>query len=122
MKKLLFFIRDQHGFLLPYVLFMTALAFIVITVSIQMYRNEIEITDNQIEQLRVETLFQMGREQFIDDWENGRIEANPVVYSFPYGETKIHYMQLEDSLYQLHAVISTADGFSYVIRHPVNLY
>ncbi|HLR08249.1 MAG TPA: hypothetical protein VK136_03160 [Bacillota bacterium] len=120
MKKLSFSIHDQHGFFLPSILFVTTLALVVLSVSIQMYRNELEITHNQIEQLRVETLLQMGREQFIDDRNKNQLKVNPVVYSFPHGEIEIQYLQLEEDLYQLHNTISTIDGFSYTISHKLD--
>ncbi|WP_077326963.1 hypothetical protein [Virgibacillus siamensis] len=108
MKNPFMYINDQRGFILPYVLFITALLIITITASIRLYHNELIITESQAEQVKVETLFQMAHSQFTDNLPNKNNPAdNPVMYHFPYGNVKIEYIRMDTETYHLYVTITT---------------
>ncbi|GAA0602506.1 hypothetical protein GCM10009001_19320 [Virgibacillus siamensis] len=107
MKKRFEFITDRNGFILPYVLFTTALVIIIVTASIQLYKNELQITERQTEQLKIETLFQMGRAQFIESLQDHNLPESPVTYHFPYGDVAIQYKILDTNEHHLYFTITT---------------
>ncbi|TMN20962.1 hypothetical protein FFL34_01675 [Lentibacillus cibarius] len=107
MKKILSSTAEQKGFILPYVLFFIAIAFIAITFNVNLYRDEVQITKNQTEQLKIETLLQMGRTRFKDEVASDTEIPNPVVYHFPVGNVKIRYAEPHEQKYHLYISIQT---------------
>ncbi|WP_106497152.1 hypothetical protein [Lentibacillus sp. Marseille-P4043] len=113
MKNKLSFINRQGGFILPYVLFIVAIVLLVLTTKVNMYKNDIHIANNHIEQLEIETLLQMGRAKFVDEFslETAK-ETGKKTYTFPPGIVKITYTRINEMEYQLLFQIST-EGKSY---------
>ncbi|WP_174613798.1 competence type IV pilus minor pilin ComGG [Virgibacillus ihumii] len=107
MKKRFAFITDHNGFILPYVLFIAALVIITITASIQLYQNEIRISESQTEQLKIETLFQMGRAKFSEHLRDHNLSESPVTYHFPDGDVEIKYKKLTTGEHHLYFTITT---------------
>ncbi|WP_088050629.1 hypothetical protein [Virgibacillus dakarensis] len=109
MKKQLSFINKQHGFFLPYVLFITAIVLFVLTVNTNTYKNDIRIIHNHLEQLKIETLVQMGREKFKVETGTHTDERGTVSYSFPPGNVKIIYNRLTLTEYRLFFTVETGE-------------
>lgn len=109
MKKQLYFMNNQNGFFLPYVLFITSLVFILATSHIATYRSDLQITENQIEQLRIETLFQMGRTKFKNEVYKGKFDGsnNKVFYLFPDGSVEILIKAFDNEQFALFFTIFT---------------
>ncbi|MBP1950355.1 type II secretion system protein [Virgibacillus litoralis] len=122
MKKQLSF-TSNNGFILPYVLFVIAIALITITASINMYQNEIQITNNQTDQMRIETLLQMARTTFKEDILLGKeMNSNPVYYKFPYGNVQLDYIVLDDEKeYHLFFNITTDSEATFTITNKLLL-
>lgn len=95
MKKQLSFITEQRGFFLPYVLFITTIIFIVLTASINIYKNDIYITNRLTEQVKIKTMLQMARKQFKDNIDTLDTSSDQVEYNFPDGTVRAHY-QMEN--------------------------
>ncbi|WP_217586702.1 competence type IV pilus minor pilin ComGG [Lentibacillus saliphilus] len=98
MQRKLSFIKLQSGFVLPYVLFGAAIVLLVLSSSIQLYQNEIQITELELEHIKIETLFQMGYSTYLanrqeDSWPNS------ASYSFPQGDVEIVYVEEGASIY-----------------------
>ncbi|WP_010530983.1 competence type IV pilus minor pilin ComGG [Lentibacillus jeotgali] len=110
MRKILSFTTDQQGFVLPYVLFFIALALIILTANVYIYQDEIHITQNQTEQLKIETLIQMARMQFKEDISNEPKDDTTIVYDFPYGDVAVKYTKLSEQVYHLYFTIQTDNG------------
>lgn len=121
MKKRLSFINNQSGFFLPYVLFITSLVFIFITSNISIYQNELQITDRQVEQLKIETLFQMGRAKLKENIE--MFEAgNTATYLFQDGSVEILIEDWDDNKYKLFFTILTkGNQYKYYFRNILQL-
>ncbi|SDQ50433.1 hypothetical protein SAMN05216231_1731 [Virgibacillus salinus] len=122
MKKQLSFTGNSRGFILPYVLFIIAIALIIITASINMYQNEIQITNNQIDQLKIETLIQMARTTFKEELLLGKeMNSNPVYYQFPYGYVQVDYIELDEKEYHLFFNITTDSEATFTITNRLHL-
>ncbi len=91
MKKRLFFITGEGGFFLPYVLFIAALVFMMLTASTNIYKNDIEITHGLAEQLQIKTLRQMGEHQFKKSLNQLDDSSGNMAYTFPNGAVRVHY-------------------------------
>ncbi len=113
MKNQSFITNNESGFFLPYVLFITALVFIIITTSIRTYQHEIEITHHLIDQLKAETIVQMGLAKFKQDYLPNEQDTLNVHYSFPDGEVTIIYNFINDFEYRLHFTVLTKSGLVY---------
>ncbi|WP_087971672.1 hypothetical protein [Oceanobacillus rekensis] len=100
MKNQLYSTTNEDGFILPYVLFIISLLFLLITANINHYQREIEITDRHIQQVRIETLFQMGREKVKSEIEHIQLN-DTLTYDFPNGEVRIEVKALKASNYEL---------------------
>ncbi len=93
--------------MLPLVLFVTALVFLIISTTVHRYQNNVIMTKNQIEQLKIETLVQMSREKIKQELiQNGEIE-NQMDISFPYGEVSVRITSLTPEKYRLFFTITT---------------
>lgn len=120
MKKRLFIISKESGFILPVVLFVTAIVMLLVTTHIYTYQNNIRITDNQLEQVKIETLFQMGLTQVKEDITSIETFPATVQYTFPDGETNIYIVHQGNNRYQLTFTIATKDNkANYKISHPL---
>lgn len=115
MRKKLCIISNESGFFLPYVLFITALVFVIITASIRTYQHEIEITQHHIEQLKAETIVQMGLAKFLEN--NLPTDQNTVHvhYNFPDGDVTLIYTLIDDFEYRIHCTVLTKNGLEYTI-------
>lgn len=125
MKKQLFFINNQNGFYLPLVLFITSLIFIMATSNIAIYQSDLEITKNQVEQIKIETLFQMARgkikEDIAPDIENFKVN-DKMTYYFPDGIVDILILGITDSNYELLYTINTKEQSIYFINNILQIY
>lgn len=113
MKKQSFFINKQGGFFLPYVLFITAIVLLVVSLGANAYKNDIYIVHNHFEQLKIETIAQMGREKFKSEVSEHTAKKGHVSYTFPQGSAEITYTRMDDTEYTLLFTISTDDK-SYI--------
>ena len=119
MKKQSFITSNQSGFFLPYVLFITTIIFIIITTSIRTYQHEIEITHHLIDQLRAETIVQMGLAKFNQEYLPTKRDTFNVHYNLLDGEVTIAYSFIDDSEYRLHFTVITKKGLTYTTLKPI---
>ncbi|MUV39645.1 hypothetical protein JNUCC1_03529 [Lentibacillus sp. JNUCC-1] len=91
MPKPSFFI-NQSGFILPYVVFISALVLIALSASIHMYHNEIYMTDIEMENIKTETLLQMGYTNYMKTIETGESPGEQF-YTFPQGRVHIQFVE-----------------------------
>lgn len=113
MKKRSCIISEESGFYLPYVLFIVALVFIIITANIRIYHHEIEITDHHIERVKAETIIQMGLAKFKEDELPTELETLHIDYLFPDGEITLIYSLISDLEYRIHCTVLTNNGLEY---------
>ena len=122
MKKQLSIINSQDGFFLPYVLFIISLIFILTTSNIAIYRNDLQITAAQTEQIKIETLFQMGRTKFKANIDQYNAKNNTASYSFPDGNVQIIIHSINDNKYDLYFTILTKEkNTKYVITNSLQI-
>ena len=121
MRKQSYFINKEDGFFLPFVMFIISIIFIVITANIATYRNDIHITDNYLEQLKIETLFQMGHGALKEDLENSDKIIDKKSYSFPEGNVEISLISSSDEKFIYDFIISTNKHPHYALIHQMNV-
>ncbi|WP_162800305.1 hypothetical protein [Oceanobacillus zhaokaii] len=107
--------NNEKGFFLPYVLFIIAIVYIIVTTNIAMYRNDLQLTENQIEQVKIETLFQMQREQFKQEVQKHGLPSSETTYHFPDGKAKIAIIRSENQTHELNVSITTNNNHRYTI-------
>ncbi|MBP2078200.1 hypothetical protein [Oceanobacillus polygoni] len=101
-------IRNEHGVILPYVLFITALICMIMMTTVYSYRHDIELTDRHIQQIKIETLFQMGYEKVKSEIID-KYHPPTVSYQFPNGHVSITIISIENTMYELTFNITTND-------------
>lgn len=109
MKKYSGLIQSNRGFILPGLLLFTSLVLIVFTHSLHLYKTNQLLTVNEIEQIKMETLFQMGHQSFIQDLskESVSLPLQPVIYTFPYGVVTVTYTSPSNNTLDTHFSIET---------------
>lgn len=101
MIKSSFITHNQKGFILPYTLFIVTVVLSLFTILISTYQNDIRISHNHQEQLKIETLIQMGHEQFKQDITSEKNTTGSKTYKFPPGDVTIEYTRMDDGEYKL---------------------
>lgn len=96
MKKQSVFIKhvkQESGFLFPYILFITAIVLLSVMTSITIYTNDKKMTTLQLEQIELETLHQMAYRAFTIDITSISIldKKGQVYYDFPNGDVTVTY-------------------------------
>ncbi|GAB3791351.1 hypothetical protein [Virgibacillus kimchii] len=94
MKNRLSFMSNDSGFFLPYVMLIITIVIIIVTASIQSYKNEIYITDRQVEHVIIESLFQLGWEMVKEEMPSLHL-PDRVHYTFPAGTVEISIIPRE---------------------------
>lgn len=117
MKRQLSFMNNDAGFFFPYVLLVTAVVFIFITATITMYASDGKITEKHMEQVKIETLFQMAHSKFTEENETKEIDSGESYYTFPYGNVEITYAPSDENRYELYFNITTDKNDVYSITH-----
>ncbi|WP_156290734.1 hypothetical protein [Oceanobacillus salinisoli] len=121
MTKTLSFITEQKGFMLPYVLFITTMMLILILSSIQLYRNDIYLTEQYVEHVRVETIFQMGQMKFKQEiLQRNLPPPAQIQYEFPDGKVNIVVSQITEHYCSLLITVTTNKrNFKYTFPHTL---
>lgn len=122
MKKQLFFINNESGFILPHVLLIATILLITVMTNINIYQKNVHLTYYHIDQLRIETLFQMGYAKFQNEFSPVDLDhQKTVTYHFPDGRVTIEFNQLNDEEGQLHFHLMTNNDTNLTIIKPINL-
>lgn len=109
MKGHLSSIIKNDGFIMLQVLFIVSLLFILIISSIATYRNEIYITTRQIEQVKIETLFQTAQSKYKQELAASDAPPSAASYRFPDGTVDISVTEITDHYIKLHFSIKFHD-------------
>lgn len=102
MKKRLAIIKNERGFLFIYVIWTISILLISLSILTVSYQHDLRITDNHIDQLKTETLFQRSKVQVQKDIEEGLVTPDDVKdYSYPDGQVQVQLKPVEDGLTSL---------------------
>lgn len=109
--------NNDKGFFLP-IIFVSSLIILLITATlINIYKSEISVTKNLIDQYKVETAIQMSLEklkQKLHDVEEN--ETGEVNYTLPNQiKTELKYEKIDDHVYKLEHKITLKSGKTYEI-------
>ncbi|WP_226035030.1 hypothetical protein [Aquibacillus saliphilus] len=126
MRKRLAFINEffanRDGFIFPYVAFIVVLVLVTITGSINLYRNNIEMTNFNEEQLKIDTLFQMGKSQFKQELLPENLNtSNQYTFFFPHGSVDITVLSYTEKNIYAKYDISTTKQSKYVTFSSIHL-
>src|SRR5690625_263343 len=113
MKKRSCILNNESGLFLPYVIFIVTLVFIIISANIRTYQREIEITHHLTEQVKAETIVQMGLAKFKEGDLPTEPETLHIHYLFPDGEVTMVYSLIDDFEYRIHCTVLTNNGLEY---------
>lgn len=111
--------NNQRGFILPYTLFIATIVLLIVMTNIITYNQNIQITYNYMEQIKIQTLFQMGREKFKQEVTTLEIN-NKVAYDFPHGHVVIDYTTTETE-YHLYFLIYTENDSVYLTENTLKI-
>lgn len=81
--------NNEKGFFFPYIIVICAIIFIIFTSYIASYQNELKITENNLEQMELETLLRMGYQSFWFKEDYLKESESKFFYHFPNGEVTI---------------------------------
>lgn len=124
MRKQSRFLCNQSGFFLPYVLGITVIIIFATVTHINLYQQDIKVTHQHLEQLKIETLIQMGYQKFQEEYPVVDSDQFEVGYSFPHGTVNLRYKTLGEMDYNLHVDVLTFNNSAFatyrMIKHEKN--
>lgn len=97
--------RNERGFALPIVLFFITIFIIALTTSIELYKNEMHITKNIVEDYRVKTLYLRAKNKALTD--SSLTESSQLRFTYPDGEVIIYHAGDFDRYIRLDYTINT---------------
>ncbi|MCG3418710.1 hypothetical protein [Oceanobacillus jordanicus] len=112
---------NERGFILPYVLVVLSIIFLLLFHGTAGYRNELHMTDMQMEQTRIETLFQSSRQLLIEEIKVTGNVTDHASYHFPHGEVFINIERINEATCLLAFTIRTKGNDVKNIESPLVL-
>src|SRR5690625_156710 len=101
MKRLSLHVDNESGFYLPIVLVVTILVFSFLTMIIAIYKNDVDMTKSMIQQMEIDTLTQMVREDFSHDVVDFIEFSGTTIYEYPNGQVIVDYERENESTWML---------------------
>ncbi|MCT2537552.1 hypothetical protein NC661_01195 [Aquibacillus koreensis] len=114
-------ITNEQGFIFPYICFLAAVILIVVTASLSLYQNHLQLTRLQTERIKIETLLQMGSvefNQFIMDENSMMQDHGQITYDYPYGQVKVLYTIVNGEVVAEYQASTNQSG-KYIIRSKI---
>lgn len=121
MKKQFHILTNESAFYLPFVLIIAVITLSIITTSIMIYRQELSMTNNIIEQVEIETLIQIARAKFIIEQMYNESLNGQVMYELPHGNVNLLYHYTSDEIVELHFQVETEKQSVFEIIHEVSV-
>jgi ComG operon protein 7 len=102
-------IRNEKGFSYPLTFCVILLAFVVLSIQLELYISEKKMINESVTMLKQEYYFlssmKWTEEQFLED----DIEGLSGIYSFTDGEVTYHTVKVTDSLYRVTFILKMRD-------------
>jgi len=105
MKKQLLQTKNEAGFYLPLVLVVTTLVLSFITTIVILYQNDVRMTKTIVNQIEMDTLIQMSKEEFMRDIVHLSDSNEKLVYHYPNGDVEIHYKKEANKTWLINCTI-----------------
>ncbi|QTM99819.1 hypothetical protein ERJ70_11225 [Sediminibacillus dalangtanensis] len=102
---------NQHGFIFPYVAFASVVVIMTLISAVALLHNQQLETYQYYEQLKLDTLLQMGKEQLQTEqhaWDKSC--PAPWKYTYPSGTTTIRCEQIIDGVFTATFTMETNSG------------
>ncbi|MFS0672806.1 hypothetical protein [Ornithinibacillus sp. 179-J 7C1 HS] len=115
MREQLSFILKENGFMFPSVLLVCTVVLLTFSTNIFSLQHDLKMTYNLIEQVKSQTLFQMGYTKYKKEYlEN--INSETVEYHFPNGKVMITLEEVEDMNHILFKIETDKEYYSTVTK------
>lgn len=118
MKGFSHFIMERDGFILLHVLFVVTIVSVLVIAGATAYQNELHMTERHVMQMKIESLFQMARAEYVREQELKEEPINSISYQFPDGTVDVKLDEIHDSYRKLsfHIKPDGQHGY-YLITH-----
>ncbi|CDQ39669.1 hypothetical protein [Virgibacillus salexigens] len=102
--------NNEQAFILPFVLFVIALTFMLITTNVQQYQSNISMTKNQLQQITIETLIQTAREKLKEKLNEDINNISPRTFHLPQGDVRIQLTDIGKSSYRILYIVTIQES------------
>lgn len=113
--------HNDKGYIFPFVLFVALVMFSAVTASILIYRNEIMISNQILEQMTAETIVQMSVHRFKEEKPFIILPTGTISYQFPSGSVEVFYEPIEPNYYNLILTIETNKKKTFSIQKRLHI-
>ncbi|SDN07660.1 hypothetical protein [Sediminibacillus halophilus] len=102
---------NPNGFIFPYVAFASVVIIMALISAVALLHNQQMATYKYEEQLKLDTLLQMGKEQLKSEQHNWDMSCPaPWKYTYPSGTTVIRCEKIEDGVLKATFTMETTNG------------
>ncbi|GAA5415498.1 hypothetical protein Pryu01_00522 [Paraliobacillus ryukyuensis] len=104
----------QRGFIFPYICFIAIMLLLCVLTSVTLYENSKQMTNNQLEQIKLETLRQMTSGKLFDEIRHQKIKLpfKDIAYEFPNGSATVQYQTHDSEVLQVRIETVTTRGYT----------
>lgn len=112
---------NEKGMIFPLILLLIPILLIVFYTNIELYYYDVQFSNNQIEQLKIESLTQAGIAKYKDEIDINEAEL-PMTFKFPQGTVKmIPTSRLIDHTQTIDLIIKTDKDYNYQANITIKL-
>lgn len=115
--------NNEKGYLFPFVLVVTMLCLSFLFTSLLIYKQSLLMSQNEYEQIKMETLFQMAQASFRAEIPTLSLTTNrqSISYSFPHGNVTVIYLLTDANHILTNYLVYTKEGSKGFINQVVSL-
>ncbi|WP_077621513.1 competence type IV pilus minor pilin ComGG [Sediminibacillus massiliensis] len=108
-------LANNNGYFFPFIAGLAVLTLFLSSTAVSVYKNNLEITYKQTEQLIVDNLLEMGMIEFIEETENHALitDQTEFEYDYPTGKVTIEFFQPSNAPYHLKVQVTSNQGTVY---------
>lgn len=108
------FIKSEAGFFLPYTFVIALITMLVVMTGVEIYKNEMMLSNRMIDQLEIETLIQLGRDRLLQEVPLSHFKENKITYTFPSGTSEIEFVKIEEGNINIFLKIRTINDIEHI--------
>jgi len=113
---------NETGFILPSVTFLIFMLFIIFLANVSIYELELSMSEHHFEQIKIETLIQLGLETYKAELQESENFIHKKSYSFPYGDVSVTATENKhNELITINMRINTDKNHQYQTSFSISL-
>ena len=105
--------NNEAGFYLVYTVFISMIVCTILLSAIVAYRLNVTETHKLLDLTRKETIIQMAKESFKQDFLHNEAKDGKIIYNYPDGEVEVLYEKMEEGIWKLVLTITTKQKNEY---------